>query len=30
VRAAGAFIVLLGMITLARGVLPMAIHVHAA
>ena len=30
VRAAGAFIVLLGMITLARGVLPMSMHVHAA
>ncbi len=29
VRAAGAFIVLLGMITLARGVLPMAMHAHA-
>ena len=30
VRAAGAFIVLLGMITLARGVLPMSAHVHGA
>lgn len=30
VRAAGVFIVLLGMITLARGVLPMSMHVHAA
>jgi hypothetical protein len=30
VRAAGAFIVLLGLITLARGLVPMAAHVHAA
>jgi hypothetical protein len=30
VRAAGAFIVLLGVITLARGVLPMSMHLHAA
>jgi sulfite exporter TauE/SafE len=30
VRAAGAFIVLLGMITLARGVLPMSMQLHAA
>jgi sulfite exporter TauE/SafE len=30
VRAAGAFIVLLGVITLLRGVLPMSMHVHAA
>jgi sulfite exporter TauE/SafE len=30
VRAAGAFIVLLGMITLARGILPMAMPAHAA
>jgi sulfite exporter TauE/SafE len=29
VRAAGAFIVLLGMITLARGLAPMTAHVHA-
>ena len=30
VRAAGAFIVLLGAITLARGVMPMSAHIHAA
>jgi sulfite exporter TauE/SafE len=30
IRAAGTFIVLLGMITLARGVLPLSAHVHGA
>jgi sulfite exporter TauE/SafE len=30
VRAAGAFIVLLGLVTLARGVLPMSALVHSA
>jgi hypothetical protein len=30
VRAAGAFIVLLGVITFARGVLPMAMEGHGA